>query len=389
MRLRLLSALAPHVPAYVFPQVFHAVWEIPDEGARVPMLASMAARVPESFFPRFFIGVRDVQHQLHWAKILVALAPRVPEDSLAQFLQAVEAMPDVTRRAEVLAALAVHLPAPFFPRFLEIVYAMRDGVRQMQVLKALIPYLPQERHADVLKLVQALPRATLPYVERRVAILETLIPRLSQAECVEVLAMLLPLQEGEQLPDEQVIISTVWMTRDRKILAALVPYLPEERLHALLPPMLKAVRAVGPADDQLWMLTRLAANVPEELLGEMLEAIWSLNLDRTRVLATLLSSLSETGWAKVLELATLKMHDSGDVRFVLQVLKAGAALVEHVSPTLLYPALQAILHLDSERTRLETLADLAPLAPVIHALGGEAAVTEACCATLEVGLWWP
>ena len=157
----------------------------------------------------------------------------------------------------------------------------------------------------------------------------------------------------------------------------------------LLPAMLKAVRAIRPEEDQLWMLTRLAVNVPEEFLGEMLEAIWSINLDRTRVLAALLPSLSETGWAKVLELTATKTRTSGDPRFMLQVLNAGETLMERLPPALLYPALQAILQLNVERTRLETLIDLAQLPPTIYALGGEAAMMDATFATLELGHWWP
>ncbi len=110
--------------------------------------------------------------------------------------------------------------------------------------------------------------------------------------------------------------------------------------------------------------------------------------DRAGVLATLLPSLSEAGWAKVLELAIVKMQDSGDVNFLLQVLRAAGSLVKQISPALLYPALHEILHVLAQRTRGDALVDLALLTPVISALGGEEAVAEACCAILEVGWWW-
>jgi hypothetical protein len=71
------------------------------------------------------------------------------------------------------------------------------------------------------------------------------------------------------------------------------------------------------------------------------------------------------------------------------MLKAAGPLVKQSSPALLYPALHEILHLLAQRTRLDTLTDLALLAPAILPLGGEDAVTQACCATLEVGYWWP
>ena len=146
-----------------------------------------------------------------------------------------------------------------------------------------------------------------------------------------------------------------------------------------------------PEEERVWAFTRLASNVPEGLLKEMLEALWSTGTeqDRAGVLSTLLPSLSEGGWAKVLELAIVKMRDSGDANFLLQVLRVAGSLVKQISPALLYPALHEILHVLAQRTRGDTLGDLALLAPVISALGGEEAVAEACCATLEVGWWWP
>jgi hypothetical protein len=138
-------------------------------------------------------------------------------------------------------------------------------------------------------------------------------------------------------------------------------------------------------------LSKLASNVPQAMLQEMLEAIWSIGLQQhqAQVLAILLPSLSEAAWATVLELTVVKVRDTGNTTFLLQMLKAAGPLVKQSSPALLYPALHEILHLLAQRTRLDTLTDLALLAPAILPLGGEDAVTQACCATLEVGYWWP
>jgi hypothetical protein len=41
------------------------------------------------------------------------------------------------------------------------------------------------------------------------------------------------------------------------------------------------------------------------------------------------------------------------------------------------------------RSRAELLTHLATLAPITHALGGEAAVREVDSAIRDVGTWWP
>jgi hypothetical protein len=91
----------------------------------------------------------------------------------------------------------------------------------------------------------------------------------------------------------------------------------------------------------------------------------------------------------MLESAVVRMRDTGDAHFLLHVLKAAGSLAKQSSPTLLYPALQEILHLLAQHTRRDALADLALLWPAINTLGEEKAVTEVCCATLETGCWWP
>lgn len=255
----------------------------------------------------------------------------------------------------------------------------------MQVLKALIPHLPRERLADVLEMVQA-----LPYGERRIELLEALVPYLPEEKCAELLEALVPLQPelAEVLEAMQATWNTRWHVRT---MAVLVPHLPEERLLAILPAVLKAFRVMRPEEDRVWALTKLASNVSEGLLEEMLEALWSIGLQqhRAQVLEMLLPSLSEAGWATVLGLTVVKMRGTGDTTFLLQMLKAAGSVVNQSSPALLYPALHEILHLLAQRTHRDTLADVALLAPGINALSGEEAVTKACCATMEVGYWWP
>jgi len=88
-------------------------------------------------------------------------------------------------------------------------------------------------------------------------------------------------------------------------------------------------------------------------------------------------------------LATAKTRITGNVQFTALVLKVADQFVQQSSPALLYPVLHEILHHLAQYTRRDTLANLALLAPAMRIVGGEKAIVESCCATLEMGCWWP
>jgi hypothetical protein len=102
-----------------------------------------------------------------------------------------------------------------------------------------------------------------------------------------------------------------------------------------------------------------------------------------------MQALSQTTWTKVLALAAAKTRATGKVHFTAQVLKAADQFVQQAPPALLYPVLHDILHLLAQYTRRDTLVNLALLTPAIRVVGGEEAIVEICCSTLEVGCWWP
>jgi hypothetical protein len=76
-------------------------------------------------------------------------------------------------------------------------------------------------------------------------------------------------------PGERFAKALARATEDKKwqmrILAVLIPHLPEERLLATLPSLLKMIGALKTEADRAWVLTKLAFNVPEELLCATLE----------------------------------------------------------------------------------------------------------------------
>ena len=228
---------------------------------------------------------------------------------------------------------------------------------------------------------------TLPYGEKRIEIMEALMPYLSEETRTEILEELLPVQQPAEVPI-RVMRGNRWQMQT---LAILVPHLPKERVLSIAPALLKARKVLRAEEDQVWFLRRLASNVPAELLEQIFEAVWSLNAAQyqVQVLESLLHSLSQTTWVKVLELAMAKTRATGNVHFTMQVLKAADHLIQQSSPALLYPVLHEILHILAQYTRRDALVNLALLAPAIRAVGGEEAIVESCSATLEVGCWWP
>ncbi len=386
VRYQILEALATRVPEDFFLSFLMAAQEIPAEPMRGQVLEELAPHVPEAFFPQFFIAARGMSYEQVRVKTLKGIIPHVPESYIPQVWRAAQAVQNKWARAELIEELAPHIPRSYFPRFWRDVRTIMDvgGVRT-QILKALLPYLVQERFADVLEIVQE-----LPYEREQVALLEVLVPHLSEEQSVNVLEIMLPSRSEKELIEA--LTQATWEKRQEiRALATLAPHLPDKRSLPIVPALLKATRELKVEKDQSWLLTKLAAHVPEELLKEMLEITWSLTMEqyRVQVLQILLSTLPQTGWAEVLELVLTKMHATGDANYGLEILKAAASLTQPSPSALLYSVVYEVLRFLSQRERRDTLPDLALLLPTMRVLGGEEALMGGCSAALEVGYWWP
>jgi len=145
--------------------------------------------------------------------------------------------------------------------------------------------------------------------------------------------------------------------------------------------------------NQVQALVALAPRLGKTQLSEALDIVRSIKdrAKRAQVLEALvsLSSLSQTGWAIVLDLIMAQMRKTGNADFALHMLKAADSPILQSSSAQFYPIVHEVLRLLAQRERRDTLLDLALLAPVVYLLGGEKAVTEMFEATLEIGCWWP
>src|SRR5260370_2463497 len=212
--------------------------------------------------------------------------------------KAVQAVQNKKLQAKLLADLASHIPQSFLYQFWAAVHTIEDIGIRTRILTELVSHLPQEGWAEVLEM-----RLELPCEEQQLDLLEAVIPHLSQERYIELLEAIIPLQSEEQLAD--VLTQTTWEKRwQRRTLAVLVPHLPEARRLIIIPALLKATQKLRIEEDQVWLLTKLTPHVLQEFLDVMLDAIWSMAVSRSQVQVWegLLPSLSQTGWAKVLDL---------------------------------------------------------------------------------------
>jgi hypothetical protein len=382
---QLLEALASRVPEEFFLSFLMVAQEISNEERRGQVLEELAPHVPERYFPQFFIAARGMSYEGIRVTVLKGIIPYVPERYFPQLWKAVQAVQSRLLRPELLVALAPHVPSKFLPRFWKDIRTMVNIGTHPQILNALLPYAVEERFADVLEIVQE-----LSYGDVLIELLTMLVPHLSEEQCAMVLKVIPSSQTKEQLfgPPTQL----TWGNRQQiRALAVLAPYLSAEKSSLIITALLRAARELSGEEARAWILTKLASQIPQELLEEMLDTIWLLTMEqfRIQVLKVLLPTLSQTAWIEVLKLVSRKMHTTGDANWALEVLNATGPITQLSSSVQLYEVFHEVLRFLSQHERRETLLDLSLLAPSIRVSGNEEAIAESCSAVLEVGYWWP
>ena len=278
---------------------------------------------------------RQVPDPWQRAEALEKLAPHLPENLLDQALPAAREIGIESARAEALAALAPHLPPDLLAQALAAAGEIRDADDRTQALAALAPRLAEVGYPQ-----EALAAAReIEYADDRARALAALAPHLPPEQQPKVLA--------EALAAARKIEDAGGRAR---VLTALAQHLPPE----LLPEALTAAKEIKDADDRARVLTALAERLPELLPEALTAARETRNADdRARALTALSPRLAELP-----------------------------------RPDLYRPWDETLPHL-ARRTRPDLLTDLRALVPVIHALGGEAAIAETARAIQDVARWWP
>jgi len=332
------------------------------------------------------------------AEALEELAPHLPENLLAQALAAAREIGNEYWRAQTLTTLAPLLPPKQQPQILaEALAAAReigDEYWRAGALAALAPYLPPEQRPQVLAEALTTAKEIEPEYDRAEA-LAALAPHLPENLLAEALAA------AREIRDVPV---RAWA------LAALAPHLPPD----LLDQALAAAREIR---DERWRAEALAALAPllppkqqPQVLAEALAAAREIEQEYARALAlaALVPHLPFGIREQVLRVALVAAGQVEDIAIITDDSEAGPAgtkvslpytrsitfkkLVPHLTELPrpdLYPLWDETLSHRARRTRRDLLADLRALVPVIHALGGEAAIAETARAIQDVARWWP
>jgi truncated hemoglobin YjbI len=261
----------------------------------------------------------------------------------AQGLAYARQVPDPWQRAEALEKLAPHLPENLLAQALAAAREIRDVPVRAWALAALAPHLPPDLQPTVL---------------------------------AEALAA------ARGIRDER------WRAQ---ALAALAPHLPPDERPQVLAEALAAAREIGDADDRAEALAALAPHLPPNLLPQALAAARGIRDERWRAqaLATLAPHLPPDERPQVLAEALAAAREIGDADDRAEALAALAPRLAELPRPALYPLWDKTLPVLARRTRPDLLADLQALVLVIHALGGEAAITETARAIRDVARWWP
>jgi hypothetical protein len=386
-QLRILKMLFPYVADGYFAQLWSIAQEKPDGWVSWQILEILASYVSEDFFLPFLQQVEAISNQTMRVQILALLIPRMSADHflpLWDVLQRVDSPTSITR---LFVALASYVPDRYVSHLWDALPAVKDDQMRVQIISTLCPQLTATQIAWSLEMLKEIPMGTL-----QLELFEALLPYLPEEKLVEILESLLP-KPAERLVD--VLMQATW---DKKYhlqtLALLIPYLPDEYILPIVPILLIASRSLQVEEDQTWILRQLASNIPEgpleQMLGELLNALKAMNMSsQLQVLEALLPALSTTGWKQVLDWAISELHTTENTYIAAWILKSGYALWEESASSWFYPLTHEILRLLSQKTRRETLVDLALLLPIVSKVGGAEAIMKTSSAILEIGDWWP
>jgi hypothetical protein len=271
---------------------------------------------------------------------LGAIGPRMTNDSFRAVDDALSYGIGSRNRAQAFEHLASHVPDDFVPTLLA---AARD----------------------------------LPSGHPRAAVLARLAPRVDPAIRPDVVEI--------AVSDLEQPAETYSSGRRRPELADLASFLSNDQAA-------RVINASSETEDAQWAeaIEAIAPWISDDLILELIPLVGELQLSaRARAQIALVPRVGQdTRLTLLLEAAEAIAGVSGrsDRAYYLKKLVGPAhGLPAAALATLMHSSLRAL----SRRGRIDLLADLAALAPLLHWAGGESACLEAAHAVVETTRWWP
>jgi len=376
-RAQALATLAPHLPPGEQPQVLAealaAARKIQDESARADTLAVLAPRLAELGYPQEALDTaEEIRYAYDRAKALAALAPHLPPDLLPQALDAAKRI-EKSARAYALAALALRLAVLGYSwEALTTAKEIWDADDRTRALAALTPHLPPDLQEQALRQALAAARE-IRDADCRASALADMVPHLPPHLLAEALAAARGIKDVYQRA---------------RALAELTSRLPS----GLLTESLTTLREIRDANNYARAALSLISMISiRQLLDQALDAAREIEWESARAesLTAPTLHLPPDLEEQALRQALVDVREIGNEYVRTQALADLAPRLAELPRPTLYPLWDETLPLLARQTRRRLLADLRALVPVIHALGGEAAIAETFRALQDVARWWP
>lgn len=352
--------------------------EIEDGEQHSETLAALSSSLAKSgLYDEALSVAREVWHSRQRSEALAALAPHLPpelrERAWQEALAAAREIQDANTRSYVLTALVPRLPPDLMEEALAVARGIRNRYTRRNVLTALAPHLP---------------------------------PELQTQACQEALAAIREIEGG-------------WLRGEA--LAALASHLPPE----LVEDALSTIGNINDTDARVFSLARLSSHLdlPDEQKDKIISTAVVIARHGDWLCAYIIAKLMPKHFsAQEISSAEDRLSGTRSVRgSLMAITEAEIERDESSRKTILISAIDdetfrfgywdrvlshwlhrirrdssvahrefsTVFHRLANRPRPQLLWDITALAPIIAALGGEAAAQEAWQAIQDVTAWWP
>ncbi|MFG6101674.1 NB-ARC domain-containing protein [Leptothoe sp. EHU-05/26/07-4] len=398
-----ISAVVPHMPKALLPEVLKTIGQINDAVYRSYVLSKLAERflevwpdvlktiqqiqdrygdqrrqtqgfwyrafalrhiaklLPRQYLPEAIEITCQIQDAADRASALIKLAQQTVE-LWPEALEVTRQIQDESYRSFALSAMAQHLPE-LWPEALEVTRQIQDEDSQSRALSAMAQHLPElwpealemtrqiqaeDSRARALRaMAQHLPEALWP---EALEMTRQIQAEDSRARALRAMAQHLP----ELWPEALEVTRQIQHEPSRaRALRAMAQHLPEP----LWPEVLEVVRQIQDEDSRSWALSEMAEHLPE-LWPEALEVARQIQHEpsRSSVLSEMAEHLPEPLWPEVLEVTRQIQHE--DSRS-----SALSEMAEHLPEPLLPEVLEMTRQIQDEDSRARALRAMAEHLP--------------------------
>ncbi|GLV61112.1 hypothetical protein KDH_79290 [Dictyobacter sp. S3.2.2.5] len=356
-----------------------------DERAKGQLLTALIPHIPDELLPELLQVVLAMKSDEECAAILVTLLPRLKEEQIERVLDRAQNIWDEGCRANLLAVTGSYLPEKLVSRWLEVLRTIDDPGYCVWVLAEVDDPLQSMlvgMQYDISTIFQAMTDR-----EERLQTLLAIAPRLSDEALARLFSFMLPeifdftwrvhseersahilTKLGRRLPPERLnraLETTAGFFNEAyqaQVLTELAP-----RLHGgWLSKALDIVRGMKGRDKRAQVLEVLASSLPEERKGERVQEllqVLQLIKDEKERTDFIIAYLHWPDTMLALEQERMMLDAIQTLNESRHRARSLEALAPHLSSKSFERVLSSVEHLGSEEDQAQVLEALAPYAP--------------------------